>query len=266
MENRYKYVDELDENGKPQHLHTLDGKALQGTSTVTKVIAKPLTWWASGLAVETLGWKNPKKLAQEDRIEHVKQWLKEHKEYENPEDWIKLLDKAYRAHNTKLDKSADDGTHLHEMLEKLVKEGEKAKIDWEDERIIAFKRWTALNVKRFLFSEWHCYSEQYWIGGISDLIFEDREGKVAIMDFKSAKEAYVEHAIQIAGYDIQLKENGVLDRDGNLIYKPKRNIDYYSVFPFGAENPEPVKFLNTEELQKGFLAALTLHKIKQNYG
>ena len=41
-----------------EHIHTLDDKPLMGTSTVVGIIAKPLTYWASGLAVGKLGCEN----------------------------------------------------------------------------------------------------------------------------------------------------------------------------------------------------------------
>ena len=63
------------------HLHKLDGVALTGTSSVIDVLAKPLTWWASGLACAEFGWLNPKKHSEEEwvsYIERIKQtflWL-----------------------------------------------------------------------------------------------------------------------------------------------------------------------------------------------
>ena len=52
---------------KEKHLHTLDGIPLTGTSSVVGVLMKPLSWWASGKAVELLGWLNPKKHTEEER-------------------------------------------------------------------------------------------------------------------------------------------------------------------------------------------------------
>jgi hypothetical protein len=55
--NKYRFL-EIDENGQECHLHQLwserkqDWENLTGTTTVLEVLGKPLTWWASGLAVK----------------------------------------------------------------------------------------------------------------------------------------------------------------------------------------------------------------------
>src|ERR1700691_4018829 len=120
----YRFINE-----KREHLHTLDGKPLVGTSTVTKVIAKPLTWWASGLAVGQLGWVkklDPRDATAEEieansklRMSMAIDQLDAYKTMFAP-DYIKLLDKAYRAHADSLDKSADKGTDMHAELEGYV--------------------------------------------------------------------------------------------------------------------------------------------------
>src|ERR1035438_4940916 len=113
------------------HLHSLDEKPLIGTSTVVGVLSKPLTWWASGLAMEQLGWikkadprkATPKEIEQNVVARQTKafEMLKAYERMIVP-DYLTLLDKAYRAHADKLEKSADKGTDMHAELEKLVKE------------------------------------------------------------------------------------------------------------------------------------------------
>jgi hypothetical protein len=54
---------------RENHVHLLNDKPLIGTSTVVGVIAKPLTWWASGLAVEEMGWQkklDPRKFTADE--------------------------------------------------------------------------------------------------------------------------------------------------------------------------------------------------------
>jgi hypothetical protein len=124
---RYQYYD-----SKGEHLHELDGKPLLGTSTVVSVIAKPLTWWASGLAVAELGWvkeltaySKPKPTKEEieenkkQRLESAGVHLLELKAME-PESFVKLLDKAYKAHSVKLDKAADKGSDMHLDLSNFI--------------------------------------------------------------------------------------------------------------------------------------------------
>ncbi len=260
--SRYRFLD-----SKGEHLHTLDGKPLIGTSTALKVLAKPLTWWASGLAVAELGWLNAKLHAPEARLENVKKHLEKIKAME-PEEFVKLLDTAYAAHSKTLGKAAKDGTDMHAELEKYVRwciaEFNGAPEPYSQGNHVAveiFATWAAEHVSRFIASEVHCYSEELWTGGIVDLVFEDKEGRTAIMDFKSAKDAYQEHFFQCAGYDIEISENGVLDADGNELFRLEQPISYYAVFPFGKSNPEPMLNFDTESCKKAFRAAVELHKI-----
>lgn len=262
------------------HIHTLDGKPLMGTSTVVGVIAKPLTWWASGLTVAQLGWMkklDPRKSTPEqvkqnasERFLRANRTLLDLKEMRTDE-YLALLDKAYRAHADSLTKSADKGTNMHAELEAYVKtciaidDGEPIETKAGCSPAIAiFGRWAVENVKRFIVSEGHCYSERLWTGGISDLLFEDKEGRLGIMDFKSSKEAYLSQFMQIAGYDIAISENGLFDENGKLIYKPDRSIGFYAVFPFGMEKPAPQFHYDTEGAKRGFEAASVLHKLINN--
>jgi len=111
----YKFIDTDN-----QHLHTLKGEPLLGNTTVCGIIAKVLTWWASGQAVQKFGWLDPKKNSAEE-VELALQ-----KGYTNIkicgiEDYKKLLAEAYKAHSVKLDKSADDGTARHKELEGFIR-------------------------------------------------------------------------------------------------------------------------------------------------
>jgi hypothetical protein len=273
MEQRQYRFDEAN------HIHTLDGKPLMGTSTVVGVIAKPLTWWASGLAVSELGWAkklDPRKATKEqvkanvsDRFLKANRMLLDLKEMRTDE-YLALLDKAYRAHADVLTKSADKGTDMHAELEKYVKrciENETLVLEGTNShhaQVKLFAEWAVANVKRFLVSEGHCYSEKLWTGGISDLLFEDKEGRVGIMDFKSSKEAYLSQFMQIAGYDIAISENGLFDENGTLIYKPDRSIGFYAVFPFGMEKSAPQFHYDTEGAKRGFEAASLIHKLINN--
>jgi hypothetical protein len=270
---------------KENHLHSLDDKPLLGTSTVVGVISKPLTWWASGLAVAKLGWIKPltayskpkptkeqiaanekdRLIAAEFKLEEL---VKMHTDNE-PEKYLALLDKAYRAHAEKLETSADKGTDMHAELEGYVKlmiaehRGEPITFfdGFHHPAVKLFAAWAVKNVKKFLVSEGHCYSEQLWTGGICDLLFEDLEGRLGIMDFKSSKEAYLSQFFQIAGYDIAISENGLFDENGQLLYKVDRDIGYYAVFPFGMEKPQPQFHYDTAGARKGFEAATVLHKL-----
>lgn len=267
--NRYKYIDE-----KRSHLHTLDGKPLIGTSTVGKVIGGDkiggLIWWASGMAVSKLGWLNPKKATQEERLKAAGNRLGEIED-STTEEYLALLDEAYKAHDKEKMAKAKIGTKRHELLEKYVKlmisdqAGKPHPMNSGYEEIYEFMIWATHNIKRFLWSELHCYSEKMWTGGIADVGWEDMEGRIIAGDFKSSKEAYLDQYIQIAGYDMEISESNGLDRDGNKIFMLEKEIQGYCVVPFGGETLRPELEYDTEKWKQGFRSALELHKLSLTY-
>lgn len=265
---KYRFLDE-----KKAHLHQInvggEWKPLLGTSTITGVINKPLTWWASGMAVSLLGWKNPKNTPLEARISHAGEVLEQIKGLDT-ESYETLLQRAYRAHNEKKESSAEEGTDMHALLEAYVKEcietneGKPIVLNGQEhERVTTFMNWACEKVDHFEFSEANVYSEKMWTGGVTDLVLVMKDGKRLIGDFKSSKEAYLSQFIQIAGYDLQQEENGFFTSEGENISPPLK-VDGYVVFPFGAEVFEPAFRYNTEELKEGFRSALVLYKLMNN--
>jgi hypothetical protein len=267
----YKYIDE-----KGEHMHTFNGTPLIGTSSVASVLAKPLTWWASGLAVMQLGIPDSKvitkiknKTATQEEVKAcmvaVGIRLEEIKQMDAPA-FYKVLDGAYRAHQTTLKDKAEEGTDLHAELERYVKNtmllqgtGTIDTTEYEP-RIQPFIDWTKQNVKRFLWSEAHCFSEKMWTGGISDAGTETNEGKVIVIDFKSSKEAYLSQFWQCVGYAMQIEENGWYDKDGNCLGTLEKPIDYVCVVPFGATKVEPQFNFDMAGGKDAFIAELVLYK------
>lgn len=253
---------------KEKHLHTLDGKSLTGTSSVIDVLAKPLTWWASGKAVEVLGWSNPKLVSKEERPKLAEVVLGQIKGMDS-ETYLTLLDKAYRAHNDTKNKAAKKGTDLHAELETYVK-WKMGLIKLEHlgdalpEQIHPFIHWADENVKEFIWSEAHCYSERLWVGGVSDVGAILNDGTFAIIDFKSSKEAYIGQFIQIAGYAIEVEENGLFDATGKHTKKIDGKIGALIVVPFGAEKVLPVIMRDVEQYKKGFESAVQLYRLMFN--
>jgi hypothetical protein len=271
MTNRYKYTDAAGE-----HLHTLDGRPLIGTSRVGSVLAKPLTWWASGLAVQAFGCPDPKVLTKIKKGKATRDEIAIHEsaatsflknlQRMSVDDYLELWDAAYRAHQTSLKDKAEAGTDLHAEVERFVKDyiikeesPELSGFKYETQ-IQPFIDWTNANVKRFLWSEGHCYSEQHWLGGISDIGYENNAGEFGIIDIKSSKEAYLSQFWQCAGYDLQISENGILDAEGNLLYTLEKPIKHYCIFAFGATPPRPFFFENPADAQEGFLAELIIYR------
>lgn len=269
---RYHYYDE-----KKEHLHTLDMKPLFGTSTVCKIIGNggAFSWWASGKAVEKFGWVKKADLRK----------VSSYEAYENaiarfgaaadalnvlrsltPTMYLEHLDAAYRAHQDSKQDSAEKGTDMHAELELYVKEcihkneGKPLAYTGEHPQVQSFSKWSVEKVKRFIWSEAHCYSEKLWVGGISDCGAEMKDGEIALIDFKSSKEAYFSAFVQCAGYAIQIEENGLINADGTLSMKLEKPVSVLMVVPFGAEDVTPRVRFDVAEKKKDFEAAVRLHK------
>lgn len=256
----YVYIDE-----NKKHLHTFNGKSLLGTSTVVGVIAKPLTWWASGLACTVFGWinKGNAKKGWVDKATRLANAISFRLKISklSDEEYLSLLDDAYKAHSVKLDTSATAGTDLHAELERFVKNHMANRMDTYPDQIMPFILWTEQKVEKFLWSELNCFSETLWVGGISDVGVLLKDGTVGIIDFKSSKESYDTQFIQGAGYDLQITENGGYTSDGNKVFTLPKPITFYGIIPFGADKFTVDFRYNVEELKQGFKSALCLYKI-----
>jgi len=271
--NRYKYIEDGEWNGeKATHLHLLDNKPLIGTTTAGKTLAKGgLPFWASGCAVKTLGWTDPKikkngkqigTVPIAERVETAR-LVQEIIKTLTPREYLDLLDEAYKAHTVKLDESSVGGTDLHEQAELWIKAYMDGKdYEPEHESIKAFANWARKNVKRFIFSEQHVYSERLWTGGIVDCLLEDNDRKICLLDFKSSSGIYVSQKIQTAGYATQLEENGAFTPDGNLILEPLK-VDCYAIWSFGMDLKEPVKEFRLDKLKEAFEHEVELYKITE---
>lgn len=245
-----------------EHLHLLDGKPLTGTSSIGNVLSKPLTWWAAGLAVEKFGWLNPKKHTPESVKIALQEGYHRIKALTLSE-YGKLLTEAYYAHSTKLKDTAQTGKNLHEELEHFVK-AEMGKLSHKEkyeERIQPFIDWAKENIKQYIASEAHCFDEELWVGGITDCVAELNDGKLAIIDFKSSKEAYPTQFLQCSGYAIQVEKNGLFSDDGEHSKKLDGKIEVLIVVPFGAEVVEPSIRYDVESYKQGFRSAVVLYRL-----
>lgn len=286
--NRYRFDDSLDEKGKKKHIHLLDEKPLIGTTTSLKNVSKEgLPYWASGMACTEFGWIKPLKPWNKPRPtkaqveENAKKRLASADAFMRriasmaadgaADQYLALLDKAYSAHATTLKEKAETGTDMHAELERYVKHcikggGEPTStFGYPPLQVEIFSEWALKNVKRFIASEGYSYSERLWVGCIFDVLYEDMQDRLVILDFKSSKEDYDTQFWQCAGNDIQISENGVLDKNGNLMYMPDRPISYYGVLPFGMEKPEPQFYYDTEGSKEAFVAAVVLHKKRAEF-
>ena len=254
------------------HIHYFDKNPLIGTTTALGIIDKPLQWWASGMAVGEFGWLHKpngngefSENTLERRLESASRNQVAISEMDAGE-YLHKLDIAYAAHNTKKVKTADDGVALHAALEQFIQE----EIDNTpeplrqtiDEKISPFVEWSMKNVKQFLFTELHCYETMLWVGGIADFGYIDMEDKFVLGDFKSAKDIYYQNLLQIGGYDIQLMENGGVDKNGKLIMKFRKQFDYHAIFAKRIGLDKPFFNYAVKEAKDGFTNAIGLYKNK----
>jgi hypothetical protein len=186
-----------------------------------------------------IGWTPKDKRLQSASSGKVKIAMMDNEQYLN------LLDEAYSAHATKLKTSAQGGVDMHQLMEDYIKfciennEGKPVQnTELHNEKVNILSEWAKKNVKRFIASEINCYSKELWLGGIVDCVYEDNEGKYAVLDFKSSKEVYLSQFWQCVAYAIELEENGGYTPDGEKILTLDKPISYVAVLPFGMDKPE----------------------------
>ncbi len=245
------------------HLHSLDDKPLTGTSSVEAVLSKNLVWWAAELAAVEC-------LEAGARIPTIREEYLLARAHPNKKEAIDVLQKKYPifktarfAHFNDKNKKAKSGTDLHAELEKWVKYrmGIIKSSGKVDKRISPFILWAEDNVKRFLWSEAHCFDEDLWVGGISDAGAELKDGRIAVIDFKSSKEVYTNQFIQAAGYAIQIDKNGLWNKDGSMNKKLEKPVDALIIVPFGAEEIKPEIRYVVEEYKEGFKWCVGLYRL-----
>lgn len=277
--NRYEYIDTVQRarelglagpRDRTAHVHILDGKPLIGASTGSNVSfgADNLMQWYSDMAA-VAGLAKPQQDMREayekanvisDKVERSKAKKELDKLFPDYAD-------ARRAATQSRDSSAKKGTLRHGILEDYVRrciqtnEGKPLESNGVlDEGIHMFIDWALKEVEKFYFTEANCYSECIWVGGICDLALLLKDGRRALCDHKSSREAYVKQFVQIATYDILLSENGALDNKGNKISDWK-SADVFIVFPFRSEPFTPEYRTDVQVLRAGAESAISLYKL-----
>ena len=252
----FRFVE--DEN---THAYFFGDKPMIGTTTVIgKTIPKPLTWWASGMACAEMGWVNPKNEPLESCLASAEVKLEEIKKMDRVK-YNALLNKAYRAFNTSVKKSATKGTDMHDLLEQYITWNMNGKNNFMIPKIIEpFVDWSNKNVKRFLFTEMSCYSTILWCGGTADFGYEDMQGNYVLGDFKSSKEAYFSTWVQLGAYDKQISENGGFTKDGEKMFTLDKPFKYYACFAERAGLDKPFFSDKTELLRRVFSNCVMTYK------
>lgn len=273
MNQTYRFLTE--QNGRPCHLHQIkvgeEWKNATGASTIVGVLDKPLTWWASGMAVGKFGWVNPKLSSKEQCLEAAEKALNS-LDGITVEQYLDKLDEAYRAHSVRLTDSAEAGTDMHAELESYVKacmynnEGKPMPLPPHKNTpgyLLEFAAWACADIKRFIWSEAFMYDQDLFVGGISDCGVELSDGSYAIIDFKSSKEAYFNHFCQIGIYNVLLEKNGLVDKHGEPFkIQLDKPISKYLVVPFGAKEFTVHENSNVESLKVAALACISLYRQK----
>jgi hypothetical protein len=137
-----------------------------------------------------------------------------------------------------------------------------------NERIKPFIEWSEKNVKRFLWSEAHCYddSPDMWVGGIFDFMAELNTGELILGDFKSSPKPYLSQWLQAGGYVLQIEKNGIFDKDGNLLGKIDKPIEKLVIVPFGAKEVVPVfNTIPIGDLKINFKNAVGLYRLTKDW-
>ncbi len=204
------------------HAHTLDGKPLFGvTSVLGDIIAKGdgLVHWAWKLGKEGKDWREQR------------------------------------------DTAGTQGTDVHAWIEGAVKyaienNGGFIREDAEgfDKQTNHFISWAKKNAVRFLDSERHVYSREFWIGGICDLMFE-MKGLSYVGDIKTSKSVYWSQFLQMGAYQLCIEEMTGESFDGSIIIRLGKDGSF-----------ETQESLNPARDRDGFIHALELYKIKKSFG
>jgi len=219
----------------------LDNKPLLGTSTIANNLPKNLTWWAAEMAAVECLDKGILIPTLREEYELAVSSPNKKKEIDKLQRKYPIFKKARFAHYEKKKEKAETGIDMHAELERYINDtmNNEAPVLPYIDKIQPFIEWSKKNVKKFLWSEKHCYSERLWVGGIIDAGAVLKDGTSALIDFKSAREAFLSHYVQAAGYAIGAEESGLLDKNGNLIMKLEKPIEKLLIVPFGAYKVEP---------------------------
>ena len=227
---------------KIRHIHTLDGKALTGCTTVLSVVAKPaLIQWAANMAVDYVKekWGTNGLTAA---------------------DLFVVLEDARKAHTKRKEKAGDFGTLTHEEIENVVLNAIKGNNGLvaghtigESKAVSNFIDWAIENKVKFLESEKNVYSEMLWIGGIVDFVVEI-DGQIWIGDIKTSKSGiYAENFWQCAGYHLMLKAMNLYPKiTGYLILNLKETGEMLEK-----------RSISNEDNIKAFLSCLNIYRIQE---
>jgi len=173
-----------------KHAYLLNGKKVNGVTTVLQRLSKPaLIYWSAKMASQ-----------------HMESILKPGIPLDEME--IKQLAKdAILAHRNKRDASADMGTWVHAFCQEYV-EGKNPKAPVNERLLSAveqFISWYGSQDIKNISSEQKLCSPTLELAGTVDLICE-LDGRLTIIDWKTGSGIYPEYILQMAAYVMMYEE------------------------------------------------------------
>lgn len=213
-----------------EHVYTLDGKRMYGTTTILKCLAKPaLLPWAVKLTTE---------------------WIRGNcKKHDFGHPYYEVtdadLDEAKKQHTKKKEDAADWGSIVHRAIEVWIKSKETpAKLEVKDKEVEVlpehkvaidnFIKWAMDNKVEFIDSERCIYSEEWFTAGTVDFVCK-MDGKLVIGDLKTSSGIWEEYWLQISAYAKMMMEMGLYEKfdemtivnckkDGTIKVESRKNI------------------------------------------
>lgn len=229
------------------HTYLLDGKKMTGVTTVLGMIAKPaLIPWAAGMTAEYI----------KEKAEYIKVGRRNVYQVDN-----ELLDEAKKAHTRRKEARGLAGGDTHGQLEDIIKEA----IEFSDgfiqrplmetpPQITQFIDWAIENKAQFLVSEQVMYHPDWFVGGTADFVCIVKNQKL-VGDFKTQKKIWDRVPFfQMAAYRGMLEKMGEKHFAGSLIIHLPEEGELEAHFSYDYESD-----------LEGFLAALKLHRLLNNY-
>ena len=234
--NLYDNDIELDFNEK-KHIYTVDGNKVVSVTGVTGIIDKsgPLMWWGIGECLKFIEAGLPN-FEEMDEVQ-TKQFFHD----------------AHRAHLRSSKTATTIGTMAHEWIEKHLA-GEDPPMPKNPpllSTVVSWLEWKEEHNVVAVWTEFKCYSRENGYAGTCD--FDGRvDDERCIVDWKTGKAVYPEHALQTAAYQLAREEELDVTYDARWVVVLPKQGGKVIAKRFGPET--------YEQHCKGFLGALDLYR------
>lgn len=252
---------------KVEHVHSLDGSPLMGTSTVIKEVLPPfLAKWGAQMGADfTLA--EVAKTTYGSLSACIDDLQK------------RILPASVNAWTKARSDAAKGGTDMHSALENYVvdclnqNEGKPIALSMDDpvvpeenkEKMVKFATWSVKYIDKFVFSEKNTYSKELWVGGQVDCLAKLKTGMLVVVDFKSSPKAYFNQFIQCAGYAAQLEESGYGDADGANWTQLEQPVGGLLIIPFGGKTLKPELIENVNGYKDVFARLVEVYKYQMSF-